>query len=297
MTEEAAAVDAFETHRGHLVAVAYRMLGSMAEAEDVVQEAWLRWDRADRGELADPKAYLIRVTTRLALDRLRRLKVRREAYHGPWLPEPVATAPDAAEAVEVAESVSLALLIVLETLSPLERAVFVLREAFGYSNAEIAGILGRSESAVRQLSHRARLHVDERRPRFDADEATRRLVTERFLVACETGDPGALLGVLAPDVVLVGDGGDQAKAPRRPIVGADKVARFLLAIWAEAPPGVRVLLARVNGDPGIVAGTESGDPVGTMVLDVADGVVCTIYMVVNPDKLGSVRLEPSPPIR
>ena len=297
MTEEAGAVDAFETHRSHLVAVAYRMLGSMAEAEDVAQEAWLRWDRADRGGLADPKAYLIRVTTRLALDRLRHLKVRREEYHGPWLPEPVATAPDAAETVEVAESVSLALLVVLETLSPLERAVFVLREAFGYSHAEIARILDRSEPAVRQLSHRARAHVDERRPRFDADEATRRRVTERFLATCETGDLGALLGVLAPEVVLIGDGGDQAKAPRRPVVGADKVARFLLAIWAEVSPGVRVLLTRVNGDPGIVAATESGDPVGTVVLDVADGVVRTIYMVVNPDKLGSVRLEPSPPIR
>jgi RNA polymerase sigma-70 factor (ECF subfamily) len=291
------ATSTFEGQRRRLMGVSYRILGSVVDAEDVVQDAWLRWSATDVTTVKNPEAFLTTVVSRLSLDRLRTLKARREVYSGPWLPEPVATAPDAAEAIEVAESVSLALLIVLETLSPLERAVFVLREAFGYSNAEIAGILGRSESAVRQLSHRARLHVDERRPRFDADEATRRLVTERFLVACETGDPGALLGVLAPDVVLVGDGGDQAKAPRRPIVGADKVARFLLAIWAEAPPGVRVLLARVNGDPGIVAGTESGDPVGTMVLDVADGVVRTIYMVVNPDKLGSVRLEPSPLIR
>ena len=192
---------------------------------------------------------------------------------------------------------SLALLVVLETLSPLERAVFVLREAFGYPNAEIAAILGRSELAVRQLAHRARQHVEERRPRFETDEATIRRVTERFLAACETGDLGALLGVLAPDVVLVGDGGDKAKAPRRPILGADKVARFLLAIWAEPLPGVRVLVGRVNGEPGIVAVTEAGDPVGTVVLGVAGGVVRTIYMVVNPDKLGSVRLEPSPPIR
>jgi RNA polymerase sigma-70 factor (ECF subfamily) len=289
--EEAEAADAFEEHREHLVAVAYRMLGSLAEAEDVVQETWLRWDRVDRAEVTDPRGYLVRIATRLALDRLRRLKVRREAYHGPWLPEPVASVPDPAEAVEVAESVSLALLVVLETLSPLERAVFVLREAFGYPHAEIAAILDRSEPTVRQLAHRARQHVEARWPRFDTDEATSRRVTERFLAACETGDLDALLGVLAPDVVLVGDGGDKAKAPRRPILGADKVSRFLLAIWDEGAANVRVLVTRVNGDPGIIAATDAGDPVGAVVLDVGDGLVQTIYLVVNPEKLEGVRLE------
>ena len=292
VTEEAEAVDAFEEHRKHLVAVAYRMLGSMAEAEDVVQEAWLRWDRVDRAEVTDPRGYLIRIATRLALDRLRRLKARREEYHGPWLPEPVASVPEPAEVVEIAESVSLALLVVLETLSPLERAVFVLRETFAYSYAEIARILGRSEPTVRQVAHRARQHVEARRPRFDTDEETSRRVTERFLAACANGDVDALLGVLAPDVVLVGDGGDKAKAPRRPILGADKVSRFLLAIWDEGAGAadVRVLLTRVNGDPGIVAATDAGDPIGATVLHVTDGLVQTIYMVVNPDKLGGVRL-------
>jgi RNA polymerase sigma-70 factor (TIGR02957 family) len=298
VTQEAEAADAFEEHREHLVAVAYRMLGSTAEAEDVVQETWLRWDRVDRAEVTDPRGYLVRIATRLALDRLRRLKVRREAYHGPWLPEPVASVPDPAEVVEVAESVSLALLVVLETLSPLERAVFVLRETFAYSYAEIARILGRNEPTVRQVAHRARQHVEERRPRFDTDEETSRQVTERFLAACETGDLDALLGVLAPDVVLVADGGDQARAPRRPILGNDKVSRFLLGAWSEGAgaAGVRVLVTRVNGDPGIVA-TEAGDPIGAVVLDLADGLVQTIYMVVNPDKLGGVRVGSSPAIQ
>ena len=299
MTEGATAVAVFAEHRARLVSAAYQMLGSVVEAEDVVQEAWLRWDRVDHGEVTDPRGYLIRITTRLALDRLRGLKVRREAYHGPWLPEPVASAPDPAEAVEIAESVSLALLVVLETLSPLERAVFVLREAFGYSHAEIAAILDRSEPTVRQLAHRARLHVEERRPRFDADEATSRQVTERFLAACANGDLDALLGVLAPDVVLVGDGGDKAKAPRRPILGADKVSRFLLGVWDEGAgaANVRVLVTRVNGDPGIVAATDAGDPVGAVVLDVGDGLVQTIYLVVNPEKLEGVRVGPTPSIR
>jgi RNA polymerase sigma-70 factor, ECF subfamily len=295
--EEATDEAVFEEHRSHLLSVAYRMLGSVAEAEDVVQEAWLRWDRADRAEVNDPRGYLVRITTRLALDRLRRLKVRREEYNGPWLPEPVASVPDPAEVVEIAESVSLALLIVLETLSPLERAVYVLREAFAYSHAEIARILDRSEPTVRQVAHRARQHVDARRPRFDTDEETSRRVTERFLAACANGDLDALLGVLAPDVVLVGDGGDKAKAPRRPILGSDKVSRFLLAIWDEGAgaANVRVLVTRVNGDPGIVA-TEADDPIGAVVLDVTNGLVQTIYMVVNPDKLGGVRVGSSPAI-
>jgi RNA polymerase sigma-70 factor (ECF subfamily) len=289
--DEAAAVEAFETHRAHLVAVAYRMLGSVAEAEDVVQEAWLRWDRTERDAVVEPRGYLVRVTTRLALDRLRRLKARREEYTGPWLPEPVATAPDAAAAVETVESVSLALLVVLATLSPLERAVFVLREAFAYSHAEIAEILGRGEPAVRQLARRAREHVEERRPRYDADEATGRRVTERFLAACDGGDLAALLAVLAPDVVLVGDGGDRAIAPRRPVEGADKVGRFLLGIRDKREPGVRVLVASVNGDAGIVIATATGEPIAAIGLGIASDRVRSIYLVANPDKLGGVRVR------
>lgn len=294
MIDDVAAVETFEAHRGHLKAVAYRMLGSVAEAEDVVQEAWLRWDRTDRSAVIDARGYLVRVATRLALDRLRRVKTQREQYNGPWLPEPIATLPDAAEAVEVAESVSLALLIVLETLSPLERAVFVLREAFGYSNAEIAGVLSRSEPAVRQLAHRARAHVEARRPRFDADDASHRRVTERFLAACEGGDLASLLAVLAPDVVLVGDGGDKALAPRRPVEGADKVGRFLLGIREKRAPGVRALATLVNGGAGIVVATATGEPIAAIGLGIAGGRVRAIYLVTNPDKLDGVHLGRPP---
>src|SRR5215212_734076 len=168
VTGQAASVEAFEAHRPLLGSVAYRMLGSLAEAEDVVQEAWLRWDRTDHDDIEDARAFLVRVTMRLAIDRLRRLKARRESYPGPWLPEPILTEADVGEAAELAESVSLTLLVVLETLSPLERAVFVLREAFGYSYAEIGEIIGRQESTVRQLARRARDHMQQRQPRFDA---------------------------------------------------------------------------------------------------------------------------------
>src|SRR5215218_7624451 len=198
----------FGEHRNLLIAVAYRILGRVTDAEDVVQDAWLRWVNARPSEVANPSAFLVRVTTRLAIDRLRRAKARRESYVGPWLPEPLITDRDLAEDVELAESISMAMLIVLETLSPLERAVFVLREAFGMPYSEISEILGRSEPAVRQLARRARDHVRERSPRFDADQATRRQVTERFLEAAVGGDLDALMEILAPGVTLVGDGGD-----------------------------------------------------------------------------------------
>lgn len=235
MSVETTSVESFETHRPQLVSLTYRMLGSLPEAEDVVQDAWLRWDRIDRAAIGDDRAYLVRMTTRLAIDRLRRLKARRESYIGPWLPEPVLTerdvAGDVAEDVELAESVSLALLVVLETLSPLERAVFVLREAFGHSYAEIGAIIGRNEATVRQLARRAREHVAEGRTRFDADRATRQRVTEQFLAACDSGDLRALMAVLAPGVTLYADSGGRVRAPRRPIVGADRVARFFLSVW------------------------------------------------------------------
>jgi RNA polymerase sigma-70 factor (ECF subfamily) len=294
---ESTSVEAFEAHRPLLVSVAYRMLGSLAEAEDVVQEAWLRWDRTDRAEIVDVRAFLVRMTTRLAIDRLRRLNARRESYIGPWLPEPVLTERDVAEDIELAESVSLALLVVLETLSPLERAVFVLREAFGYAYAEIGEIIGRNEATVRQLARRARDHVQEGRTRFDADQATRRRVTEQFLAACNNGDLNALMTVLAPGVTLYADSGGRVRAPRRPIVGADKVARFFLSIWTipysdwigvAKGPDLEVQLARVNGGPGLVA-TADGKPVGALVLEIADGVIQTIDLIANPDKLAGLR--------
>jgi DNA-binding Lrp family transcriptional regulator len=242
------------------------------------------------------------VTTRLAIDRLRRAKTLRESYVGPWLPEPILTGRDVAEDVALAESVSMAMLVVLETLSPLERAVFVLREAFAMPYAEIADVLGRKEEAVRQLGRRARDHVQERRSRFDADQSEQRRVTERFLEATSTGDLEGLMAVLAPEVTLVADGGGRALAPRRPIRGAEKVARFLLAIATEermarflrsvgsepVAANLRVHVSQVNGGPGILV--VSGDkPISTLVLDVSDGVVRTIHLVANPEKLAGVR--------
>ncbi len=296
----------FDEHRGLLIAVAYRVLGRVSDAEDVVQEAWLRWAKVDPAEVADARAFLMRVTTRLAIDRLRRVKARRESYVGPWLPEPLITGGDVAEDVALAESVSMAMLVVLETLSPLERAVFVLREAFVMPYSEIAEILGRSEVAVRQLARRARNHVRERGHRFDTDQATRQRVTEHFLTATTSGDLNALMEVLAPGVTLMGDGGGRALAPLRPIRGADKVARFLVAIQrpehvarffgttaTEVIPDLRIHIAQVNGGPGIIV-TYKGTPVTTIVLDILGGVVQTIHLVANPEKLLDVRAIETP---
>ena len=291
----------FDEHRGLLVSVAYRVLGSVTDAEDAVQEAWLRWSSVDPSEIDDPRAFLVRVTTRLAIDRLRRAKARRESYVGPWLPEPVLTGRDPAEDAAMAESVSMAMLVVLETLSPLERAVFVLREAFGMPHSEIAEVLGRKEEAVRQLARRARDHVRERRIRFDADQTEQRRVTERFLQATSNGDLEALMEVLSPGVTLVADGGGRALAPRRPVRGADKVARFLVAVaneeqtarflqsvGSEPSAEVRVHLAQVNGGPGVVI-TAGGEPITALILDVSEGLVQTVHLVANPEKLAGVR--------
>ena len=281
--------------------MAYRVLGSVTDAEDAVQEAWLRWANVDHSEVVDPRAFLVRVTTRLAIDRLQRAKARRESYVGPWLPEPILTRQDLAEDAAMAESVSMAMLVVLETLSPLERAVFVLREAFGMPHAEIAYVLGRKEEAVRQLARRARDHVRERRARFDADQTEQRRVTERFLEAATGGDLEALMAVLSPGVTLVADSGGRSLAPRRPIRGADKVARFLVAIVGEVqtarflrsvgsgPAGeVRVHVAQVNGETGVVI-ASGNEPISALVLDVTDGLVGTIRLVANPEKLAGVR--------
>ena len=287
-TELEEATAAFEAQRPYLRAVAYRLLGRVGDAEDVVQEAWLRWREVDRATVVDDRAYLTQVTTRLAIDRLRREQRRRETYVGPWLPEPVALEPDVADRVELADSVEMALLVVLETLSPLERAVFVLREAFGAPYEEIALVVDRSEDAVRQLAHRARRHVDERRPRFDADARTRREVTERFLAAAAGGDVDALMELLAPDVTLVSDGGGVVRAALRPIEGADAVARWLAGVAARglAEPSMEVV--ELNGGPAAVVRSR-GELQAAIVLGVAGGRVRAIYLVANPDKLS--RLE------
>jgi RNA polymerase sigma-70 factor (TIGR02957 family) len=288
--------DVFDRHRRLLFSVAYQMLGSVADAEDVVQDTWLRWSAADRSEVTDERAYLVRITTRLALDRLGSARARRESYVGPWLPEPLLTGappvasaprdPEPEEAVELGEQVSLALLVVLETLSPAERAVFVLREVFAMSVAEVAGALGRSEAAVRQMAHRAREHVQARQPRFDTDKRAQREVTERFFDAVGGGDLDALLEALAPDVVLISDGGGRTRAALRPIIGADKVARWLVAIARQGAsiPDLRMEVAEVNGWPAVV-GWSGAEPFGSISLAVADGRIEQVLVVVNPDKL------------
>ncbi|MFI0373249.1 RNA polymerase sigma-70 factor [Actinomadura sp. 1N219] len=285
----------FEEHRGLLFAVAYRMLGTAADAEDAVQDAWLRWSAADRGSVADPKAYLVRITTNVALDRLRSARVQRETYVGPWLPEPMLTSPDvAAEGAELAESVSMAMLVVLETLSPLERAVFVLKEVFGYPYAEIAEALDRSEASVRQLGTRARKHVEARRPRFEAGGTERRAATERFLEAVLGGDINRLMEVLAPDVTLWTDGGGKVRAALRVIHGDRKVARWLTGVTGQPYAGVqpedmRIRGVHLNGEPALVVEGPDGRPIGTISVELdEDEHVRAVHLVANPDKLAAI---------
>ncbi|MGW1071634.1 RNA polymerase sigma-70 factor [Streptomyces sp. NPDC002537] len=290
MTVRDAEPDVFEAHRDVLTGVAYRMLGRAADAEDVVQEAWLRWSRADREDVRDVRGYLVRITTRLAIDRLRQARSRRETYVGPWLPEPVATdfgdtVPDTAERAVLAESVSLGVLVVLESLSPLERAVFVLREAFAFPYQEIAGVLDRSEAAVRQLAARARRHVDERKPRFRVDPAQQRDLTEKFLAAATGGSIEGLLALLAPDVRLIGDSGGKSKAPLRVLETADKVGRFLFAVAQSGVPEPDFRFLELNGRPALLV-LSRGRPDSVVSLELsADGRIAAVYIQRNPDKL------------
>lgn len=277
--------DPFGEHRRLLFGTAYRLLGSVADAEDVLQDAWLRWAAADRGNVENPRAYLVRTVTNLALNRLTSARAVRECYVGPWLPEPLLTGPDVAEDVELADSVSTALLVVLESLSPVERAVFVLREAFGFSYAEIAGFIDRGEATVRQTAHRAREHVRERRPRFDADPERRREVTGRFLAACTGGDLNAVLELLAPDVTAWSDGGGKVTAARRPLHGLDHVARWMFGVFAK--PELRGMVwesAVINGEEGVLFSLD-GRPVGALTYDLVDGLIRRLRFQVNPDKL------------
>ena len=289
MVEEPEAARVFNQHRSKLHAVAYRVLGRFSDAEDIVQDAWLRWNGVDPAQIADAEAFLVRVTTRLAIDRLRSAQVRRESYVGPWLPEPMLTTPDVAEDVAMADSVSTAMLLLLETLSPLERAVFVLREAFGYGYAEIGEAVGRSEASVRQTARRAREHIDRQRPRYDADQRTRAAVTERFLAACVGGDLKGLMDVLAPEVSLVSDGGGLAPAPRKTIHGLDLVARAMVTFAGRMPEQPSTHLVQLNGGPGIVV-CSGRTPVAALTLHLRDGAVEAIHLVSNPEKLAGVQL-------
>jgi RNA polymerase sigma-70 factor (TIGR02957 family) len=280
----------FVTHRSLLFTVAYEMLGSAADAEDVVQETWLRWadiGDAARNEVRDPRAYLVRIVTRQALNRLRTLARRREEYVGEWLPEPLLTSPDVAEDVELAESVSFAMLTVLETLAPAERAVFVLREVFDVPYDEIAEAVGKSSAAVRQIAHRARRHMAARRPRMEVSRTEQQQVVERFLAALTTGDVQGLMDVLAPDVVLVSGGGGLVPAVRHPVEGMERVAA-LLSRFKKAAPGAEVATLLLNG--AVAARIDPAGEFNTAVTFVVeDGRIARIYAIRNPHKLG--RLE------
>src|SRR5215510_4610621 len=284
------ATEAFLAHRNLLFTVAYEVLGSASDAEDVLQETWLRWAKVDLGRVRDQRTYLLRITTRQSLNRLRTMRRRREAYIGPWLPEPLLTAPDVAEDVELAESVSMALMLVLETLSPIERAVFVLREAFDLSYDEIAAATDKSPAAVRQIAHRARRRVDARRPREVVSPSEIRAALEAFQRAVETSDLQGLLDVLAPEVVLMGDGGGVKQATLRPIIGAEKVIRYFFAGFGKPEGTLTVDPAMVNGNPALVVRLD-GEIDGVMAIRVEDARITGLYYVRNPEKLTHVESE------
>ncbi len=287
--------DVFERHRRLLFGTAYRMLGSVADAEDVVQDAWLRWAAVDQSRVEHPKAYLVRTVTNLSMNRLQSARAQREAYVGPWLPEPLLTTPDIADEAELADSVSMALLIVLETLSPLERAVFLLREVFAYGYGEIAAALDRAEPTVRQAAHRAREHVAARQPRFDTDAVRQRDVLEQFRLACAGGDINAVMALLAPDVTAWADGGGKISAARRPVHGDRHVAQWLLGVIARPDmAGLESEHAIVNGEPALRF-TLAGTPAGAMTVGIADGRILQLRLVVNPDKLTGLSGGSAPP--
>ncbi|MFF0286738.1 RNA polymerase sigma-70 factor [Streptomyces sp. NPDC005262] len=269
--------DPYVAHRSLLFTVAYEMLGSAADAEDVLQESWLRWADVDRSQVRDPRAYLVRTVTRQALNRLRAMSRRREDYVGEWLPEPLLTSPDVAEDIELAENVSIAMLTVLETLGPTERAVFVLREVFDMPYGEIAQAVGKSAAAVRQIARRAREHVAARRPRVQVSRSEQQAVVERFLAALRTGQLQELLDVMAPDVVLIADGGGIAAAAPAPVHGAELVAKMLArpdrvvsAVWLNGAPAGRI---------------EIDGRLAAVSLVVENGKVTRIHAIANPRKL------------
>ncbi|MGK4595201.1 RNA polymerase sigma-70 factor [Amycolatopsis sp. w19] len=284
------ATETFVAHRNLLFTVAYEMLGSATDAEDVLQETWLRWSGVELDTVLDRRAFLVRITTRQALKRLRTLGRRKESYVGPWLPEPLLTAPDVAEDVELAASVSMAMLLVLETLAPTERAVFVLREVFAVDYDEIAQAVDKTPAAVRQIAHRARAHVAARKPRGTGSPAEHRAALQAFQAAVETGDLQGLLDILAPDVVALSDGGGIKHALPRPVVGADEVARLLAVGWWKRGAERTVEPVQVNGGPGLLI-RIGGEIDGVLAVRVENGYVTGAYHVRNPEKLSSVARE------
>lgn len=283
--------DPFLVHRGLLFTVAYELLGSAADAEDVLQESWLRWAGVDRMQVREPRAYLVRIVTRQSLNHLRTVARRREDYVGPWLPEPLLTGPDVAADVELAESLSIAMLTVLETLGPAERAVFVLREVFDVPYDEIADAVGKSPAAVRQIAHRAKAHVSARQPRMRVVAAEHEAVVERFVRALNTGDLQALMDVLAPDVVSVADSGGKVRgAARSPIVGAQRLARYLTGNLAKVEGTLTASTARVNGQAALRVELD-GRLQAVVTFTVEHGLITQMYSIANPDKLGRLAQE------
>jgi RNA polymerase sigma-70 factor, ECF subfamily len=281
----------FEENRHVLFRLAYRMLGSQSDADDVMQEAYLRWTKVSRDTVKSPRSYLHSIVTHLCIDQRKTIDERKQTYVGPWLPEPIVEAAATVErdSVEAAESVSMALLLILESLSPAERAAYLLRRIFDYPYEEISEILGKPEPGCRQLVSRAETRILEKRPRFEADPAKVEQLTESFIQACSTGDLAGLVEILAEDAVLYSDGGGKVAAALAPIRGADHIARFFLGILKKAPPGVEYRLVRVNGQPGLLA-VLHGEAVNLLTFDVVDGRIATCFVVRNPEKLARVRV-------
>ena len=284
-----ARIEDFERYRSLLFSIAYRMLGSVTDAEDIVQEAYLRWREAPEAEIRSPKSYLSAVVTRLSIDRLRSARVQREEYVGPWLPEPLVSEriEEVSDSIELDESLSIAFLVLLESLNPVERAVFLLREVFDYDYEEISRLVGKSEDNCRQIAHRARQSVAARRPRFERSPEQEQRLTRQFLEACMSGDMEGLVGLLSEDVTLWSDGGGKVAAAPYPIHSPERVARFLLGVLRTVPPDFSARPVQINGGPGVV-GYVDGHPTSVVALDVADGRLRGVRIVVNPEKLRAV---------
>ena len=283
----------FERHRSLLFLIAYRMLGSVADAEDIVQAAYLRWKEVRESEVRSPKSYRSAVVTRLSIARLRSARAWREEYVGPWLPEPLVSnsLEEVVDSAELDETLSMAFLVLLESLNPVERAVFLLREVFDYDYEEISSIVGKSADNCRQIASRARQSVAARRPRFERSAEQEKRLTERFVEACISGDMEGLVGLLSEDVTLWSDGGGKVAAAPYPIHGPERVARFLLGVLRTVPPGFSARSTWINGGPGVV-GYVDGHPTSVVTLDVADGRVLGVRIVVNPEKLRAMPRSP-----
>jgi RNA polymerase sigma-70 factor (ECF subfamily) len=278
--------EAFNQYRPLMLSIAYRMLGSMTDAEDIVQEAFLRWVQAAPEEVQAPKAYLSTIVSRLSIDYLRSAKVKREVYVGQWLPEPILSEqlPDVATSIELHDTLSLAFMVLLESLTPTERAVFLLREVFDYDYSEIAIIVDKSEANCRQMVRRAKQYIAERRPRFPSTPEQQKYITEEFVHSCNTGDLQGLMKLLTSDIRLVSDGGGKVLAAVNPILGPSNVARFLFGILRKAPPGTTIRLGSVNQQPSILAYVD-GKIFSVLLLDISADGIQSMQIVINPDKL------------